>query len=192
MTVVDLSNHRRFKPSFPSVPLPDCLVACAKVIGIPIGNPAAFRFRRKGGRAEIWLHFNEGLRLNLSATLGIRPKDIVEARAWALDFAQKHGFKAKEIVAAKAKRGSLTKIQRICLSIMINRQERHWRHWTPSRADQRQACDALARAGLVSETILHSNHIYVDHSGAWHPVKSYLATPAGRERIKKEPPFPPI
>jgi hypothetical protein len=178
--ILKISSHRGFRPRFPQVELPDSLHQFTQTMGLPVGNPEAFRFRRTALGTEIWLHFDSGVRLNLSASENVYQKNFDCAREWACEFAARHGFEPREILSPRAKCGDLTKPEVRELTRIISWQARFRRHYKPTSQESRRACDLLVSRGMAEEHVLVSNS-FVWHDGAWRGEPSYLATPSGRE-----------
>jgi hypothetical protein len=176
----NIARHRRFRSNFPTVALPEGLRIFSETMGLHIGDPAAFRFRRTALGTEMWLHFDAGARLNLSAAESVYLKNVEAARAWAYDFASRHGFEPREILSPRARHGDLTKPETREMTRMIVWQNRFRRHYKPSSQESRRACDQLVSRGMAEEHKQMRNS-FVWHDGAWRAEPSYLATTQGRE-----------
>jgi hypothetical protein len=175
-----LALHKGFQPNFPTVKLPESLGLVAETLGLPIGNPKVFSFRRCSLGTEVWLHFDQGLRINLSLNEKAYHPNIEEARRWAFDYAVRHGFQPRQVANRRAARGELTKPEKRELVRMISWQSRFRQHYRPSNQADRRACDRLVSRGLAEETVLSTNS-FVWHNGDWRAEACFLATPKGRE-----------
>src|SRR5882757_3753324 len=81
-----------------NVQLPDSFLGGRGIFGITaVGFPKGFEFRRRKNFAEVWLHFQRGLRLNLTEPRADWPKDFRAARVWAQRFSDAHGFTYREV-----------------------------------------------------------------------------------------------
>lgn len=73
--------------------------SAAEIIGIetgPTGTPIGFSLRRRKEGAEIWLHFSNRFRMNLSGQVGT-PRTFREARKLMSSWSNDHGAPFHEL-----------------------------------------------------------------------------------------------
>ncbi len=87
-----------FKRKPTHVQLPESFLRAQEAFGMqPVGFPVGFSLHRRRDGTEVWLHFQNGLRLNLTTDQKVRPQSFKEARIWCQRFADAHGFTPREV-----------------------------------------------------------------------------------------------
>lgn len=96
--IIDLDTHPRFRSNFPAVKTPKTFELTSRLLGMPMPDatePRYFSFTRLKTGTEIGL--KQGVFwMNLNAHYDVPPMRFAEARRWAQDFADAHGFIFRE------------------------------------------------------------------------------------------------